>query len=372
MAAYSASAPLAWSDGRVRTKRQCPTCGHASPVQDGAACSPWALWFHATTRWLRAPPAAVTRSQPAGGMVARSMARETAPRTDAENGEHDAQEELAALRRERDEALEQQAASADILRLLARDLAALESVLDGSTEIAVRLFRCRNGSIQLVEDGHLRMVALRGTLPAGAPPPGERVPLEPGDIRGRAVLAGRAVQLPDTFAFAAFEGEFPVTAAGLRRMAQMSHGGDWRLSLLAVPLLRGGEAIGVLVVRRPFHDGGPFTDQQIALVQTFADQAVIALENARLFQELNESNRVLTEQKQQTVTAEVLRLIASAPADLPAVLTTIAERACRLCEADDAEGVAAGVWADLTAWAGEERHHGDLTLLVLRVPLRAS
>src|SRR5207253_3855727 len=99
-------------------------------------------------------------------------------------------------------------------------------------------------------------------------------------------------------------------------------------TMLATPLMREGVSIGVINIRRT--EVRPFTEKQIALLKTFADQAVIAIENVRLFQELTESL------ERQTATSEILGVIASSPTDLQPVLDTMAENAARLCNATDA------------------------------------
>ena len=106
-------------------------------------------------------------------------------------------------------------------------------------------------------------------------------------------------------------------------------------TLLVVPLLREESGIGTITIWRDFVQ--PFTEHQIELVQTFADQTVIAIENVRLFTELEDRNRQLTEAlEQQTATSEILGVIASSPTDLKPVLETITERAARVCGAEDA------------------------------------
>src|SRR5262249_17616004 len=114
-------------------------------------------------------------------------------------------------------------------------------------------------------------------------------------------------------------------------------------SIVAVPMLRDEKAIGTITLHR-WATPRPFSDAQIALLQTFADQAVIAIENVRLFTELQEKNRALTQAhaqvteslEQQTATAEILRVIASSPTDLQPVMDVVAENAARVCGATSA------------------------------------
>ena len=222
--------------------------------------------------------------------------------------------ENVRLFQELKESLEQQTATSEILGVIASSPTDLQPVLDVVAETAARLCDAIDSLILRVDGDSLRLEAQYGSVQAFDFPPFSR-----GFPAGRAVLDCQTIHVHDLAA--EIETEYPEAKDPQRRSGTRT--------VLVTPLLREGVAIGVIVIRRL--EVRPFTEKQIALFKTFADQAVIAIENVRLFQELKESL------EQQTATSEILGVIASSPTDIQPVLNTVAANAARLCEATDAQ-----------------------------------
>jgi two-component system, NtrC family, sensor kinase len=214
------------------------------------------------------------------------------------------------------EALEQQTATAEILRVISSSPNDVQPVFATVLTSAARLCDASDATIFQVDGDELRIVAHEGPIPLT---PVGAIPLIRGTATGRAVLDRRTIHVPD---LQAEVDEYPESSALAR-----SHGSR---TVLNVPLLRGAEAIGAVAIRRT--EVRPFTDRQIELLQTFADQAVIAIENVRLF---NETKEAL---EQQTATAEILRVISSSPTDLQPVMEAVVENAARVCGATEPSG----------------------------------
>ena len=246
--------------------------------------------------------------------------------------------EVARVTRERDEALEQQTATGDVLKVISRPSFSLQAVLDTLVKLAARLCEADLVAIHRPRDGAMQFAANFG-LSQEWEEIIKRDPIVPGrgTATGRVLLASKTVQIADVEA----DPEYTFTEG--------QRAGGFR-TVLAVPLEREGETIGVIVLcRTKVH---PFTDKQIALVQNFATQAVIAIENARLLNELRQRTTDLTERtadltealEQQTATSEVLQVISSSPGDLQPVFATMLEKAVRLCDAN---------FGNIYRWDGE-------------------
>jgi two-component system, NtrC family, sensor kinase len=229
--------------------------------------------------------------------------------------------ELQEKNRALSESLEQQTATADILRVISRSPTEVDPVFDAVVLSAARLCEAHDVAMLLVDGDDLRLAAGVGPLYMSIPPD-FRIALTRGSAATRAVVDRATVHIHD---FAAeSEDEYPVGRELARRFGHRS--------MLAVPLLRDGVPIGVVCAFRL--EVRPFPGQQIALLKTFADQAVIAIENVRLFKELEARNRDLTEALgQQTATSDILRVISQSQTEVQPVFDAILSSGVRLCGA---------------------------------------
>ena len=213
------------------------------------------------------------------------------------------------------EALQQQTATADVLKVISRSTFDLQSVLDALVELAEQLCDAYDATIFLREGELLVLAAHHGPIPIDF----IKRTITRAWTAGRAVVDRRPIHVHD---LTAAGDEFPESTS-----LRVGH-----RTILSVPLLREDEAIGSLAIRRT--EVRPFTDKQIELATTFADQAVIAIENVRLFEAEQQRTRELAEAlEQQTATSEVLRVIASSTGDLTPVFQAMLQNATRICQA---------------------------------------
>jgi two-component system, NtrC family, sensor kinase len=226
--------------------------------------------------------------------------------------------------RELSESLEQQTATGEILRVISSSPTDVHPVLEAVATSAARLCGGADVIIHRVEGGFMDSEVHVGSMPSATA--GERRPVTSETPSGRAVVEGRTIHVHD-IAEELRHGRY-------RESARLHEATGFR-TVLVVPLIRERAVVGLIVLRHP--QVQPFTDKQITLLQTFADQAVIAIENVRLFKELETRNAALSEAlDQQTATAEILRVISASPTGVQPVLDAVAENAARVCGATDA------------------------------------
>jgi GAF domain-containing protein len=222
---------------------------------------------------------------------------------------------LEARNRDLTVALERQTATSEILRVISQSQTDVQPVFDTIVDAVLRLAGAASANVFTYDGTLVHLAAMANLNPAYGDllRPAFPRPPDRGYAVTRAILARDVVTIRDVLADAEY-GNAPQSLVGGFR------------SVLAVPLLRNDEPIGAMVVGHP--EPGPFPDEQVELLQAFADQAVIAIENVRLFRELQLRNRDLTEAlEQQTATSEILRVISRSQADVQPVFDTIARAA---------------------------------------------
>jgi two-component system NtrC family sensor kinase len=233
----------------------------------------------------------------------------------------DLQEQLDRRTRELDEALRQQTATSEVLSIIRRSPADAQPVFDAIVESAARLCDAVFSVVYLYEADHVRIAATRNFTPDATTQMNKLQQLkrpERSHAGGRAILDRAIVHVPDVLADPEYSRELALA-------------GGWR-AVLAVPLLRNGKPVGALTAAKA--EPKPFSDRQIQLLRTFADQALIAIENVRLFEEVQARTEELAESlQQQTATADVLKVISRSPGDLAPVFKAMLENAVHICEA---------------------------------------
>ena len=257
-------------------------------------------------------------------------------------------EQVQAKTRDLTEALTYQTGSSNILSVIASSPTDVGPVLKAIVESACELCEAYDAAVFLKDGDDLRFSAHHGPIPIGL----EKWPINRSWVTGRSVIDKVPIHVSDLLS----EGtEFP---EGQRMSRAQGH-----RSILSVPMLREGESIGAIVLRRT--EVHPFSDKQIALLQTFADQAVIAIGNVQMFEEVQTKTRDLSEAlTYQTGSSKILSVIASSPTDVGPVLKAIVDSACELCDAYDAvvllrDGDELGICA----------HHGPIPISFGKLPV---
>jgi two-component system, NtrC family, sensor kinase len=247
--------------------------------------------------------------------------------------------EIARLTRERDEAVQQQTAIAEVLQIISSSPGELEPVFESLLQRATSVCHARFGNLVLSEGDGFRVVAIHNAVPAvDTLFRGQLLHPHPQSPLSLAAKSKRLCHVDDLRAT-------PPYLDGNKAIVMLADVGGAR-TFLCVPLLKKSEVAGVIVLYR--NEVRPFTDQQIALIETFAAQAVIAIENTRLLNELRQRTGDLTEAlEQQTATSEVLQAISNTAGDLETAFTTMLEKAVRICQA---------AFGNIFRWDGEFLH----------------
>jgi GAF domain-containing protein len=222
--------------------------------------------------------------------------------------------------RELSESLEQQTATSEVLRVISSAPGDLEPVFNAMLQNSIRICEAKFGQMFLYETGRVRLVATIGVPTALVEFDERRGAFQPSPSGGleRLIRTKQVVHIPDV---SSENASYPPARLGGAR------------SYIAVPMIRDGELVGAIAIYR--QEVRPFTDRQIALVTSFAAQAVIAIENARLLKELRQRTEDLSESlEQQTASSEVLSVISSSPGEIEPVFESMLQNAVRLCEAD--------------------------------------
>ena len=272
------------------------------------------------------------RRSGAGPERAKSRSRKTVTQKrrglrNSSGADHKTQSDVAQLTRERDEALEREKATAEVLQVISSSSGALEPVFQAMLANATRICAASYGIMFLCEGNAFRTAAVHGALPVAYTEQwrsGTLLYPDPELPASRAVKTRQPAQVADMRASSAYLAGDPlavsaVEVAGIR-------------TVVAVSMLKDNDPIGVIAIYR--QEVRPFTDKQVALLTSFASQAVIAIENARLLNELRQRTNDLCEAlEQQTATSEVLQVISSSPGNLEPVFETILGKATDICGA---------------------------------------
>jgi signal transduction histidine kinase len=273
---------------------------------------------------------AMRRRSKAGGELPKAKRRKTAQQrakaarhrnSSAAGGEP----EIVRLTQELKEAHERETAATEVLRVINSSPGGLEPVFKHMLDNAVRICDAKFGNIYLVEHDAVRLVATHNTPPAfiefrkHTPPS-----TDPNTPSGRMLRTKAVVHIPDLAVEQSYRERHPGVVAAVELLGERTS--------LHVPMLKESELVGYLSIYR--QEVRPFTDKQIELVKTFADQAVIAIENVRLFNEVQARTRDLTESlEQQTATSEVLQVVSSSLGELEPVFQAMLASAVRICDA---------------------------------------